>query len=63
MNRRQAHRSGTFLLSLLMAIIGVGLIVESFAGGVISSRLLLGVLFIAAGAGRTWVELRRGQRP
>jgi hypothetical protein len=65
MNGRQAHRSGTLLLSLLMAAIGIGLIVEAFSagGGAISSRLLLGVLFIAAGAGRVWVLWRRGARP
>ena len=64
MKGRQAHRSGTFVLSLLMAIIGVGLIAQALDGngGVISARLLLGVLFIAAGGGRTYVELRRGRR-
>ena len=63
MKGRQAHRSGTFVLSLLMAIIGVGLIAQALDGngGVISARLLLGVLFIAAGGGRTYVELRRGR--
>jgi hypothetical protein len=63
MRGRQAHRSGTFVLSLLMAIIGIGLIVEALdgGGGAISARLLLGVLFIAAGGGRTYVELRRGR--
>ncbi len=65
MNGRQVHRSGTLVLSLMMAAIGVGLIVEAFSarGGAISSRLLLGVLFIAAGAGRVWVLWRRGARP
>jgi hypothetical protein len=29
-------------------------------GGVISPRLLLGVLFVVAGAGRVYVEKRRG---
>jgi len=63
MRGRQAHRSGTFVLSLLMAIIGIGLIVEALdgGGGAISARLLLGVLFIAAGGGRTYLELRRGR--
>jgi len=63
MKGRQAHRSGTFVLSLLMAIIGIGLIVEALdgGGGAISARLLLGVLFIAAGGGRTYLELRRGR--
>lgn len=52
------------MLSLLMAIIGVGLIVEALGahGGAVSSRLLLGVLFIAGGAGRVWVLWRRGER-
>jgi hypothetical protein len=60
---RQAHRAGTLVLSLLMAAIGVGLIVEAVDGhgGAISPRLLLGVLFVAAGAGRLYVEVRRGR--
>jgi hypothetical protein len=45
-----------------MALIGVVLIVEAIGGhgSVFSGRTLLGVLFIAAGAGRMYVELRRG---
>jgi len=64
MTGRQAHRTATFVLSLLMGAIGVGLIVEAFdqRGSVISPRLLLGVLFIAAGATRSYLELRRGRR-
>jgi hypothetical protein len=63
MNSRQAHRSGTMVLSLLMAAIGVALIVEAVDGhgSAISPRLLLGVLFVAAGAGRLYVEVRRGR--
>ncbi len=59
-----AHRMVTFVLSLVMAAIGVGLIVEAVAGhgGVISPRLLLGVLFLAAGAGRFYLQLGRGRR-
>ncbi len=62
MNGRQAHRVGTVTLSLLMAAIGVALIVQAVSGqgGVLSPRLLLGVLFVAAGAGRMYVEKRRG---
>jgi uncharacterized membrane protein YcjF (UPF0283 family) len=53
----------TVVLSLAMAAIGVALIVQSFAGhgGVITGRLLLGALFIAAGAGRLYIESRRGR--
>lgn len=51
-------------LSALMAVIGVALVVEAAAGagGVLSGRALLGVLFLAAGAGRMYVEARRGSR-
>lgn len=54
---------GTFVLSLAMVGIGLALIVQAVSGhaSAISPRLLLGVLFIAAGAGRTYVELRRGR--
>jgi hypothetical protein len=62
MTGRQAHRSATLLFSLVMAAIGVALIVEAVDGhgSFISPRLLLGGLFIAAGAGRLWVEAKRG---
>jgi hypothetical protein len=61
MNGRQAHRAGTFTLSLLMAAIGVALVVQAVSGhgSVISPRLLLGVLFVLAGVGRMYVEARR----
>jgi hypothetical protein len=64
MTGRGAHRAGTFVLSLLMAAIGVALIVEavSASGGAISPRLLLGVLFLAAGGGRLYLEVGRGRR-
>ncbi|MFI4984817.1 MAG: hypothetical protein ACHP93_02765 [Solirubrobacterales bacterium] len=61
---RQAHRSVTFVLSLLMAAIGIALIVQAVAGhgSAISPRMLLGVLFIAAGVGRLYLEAKRGRR-
>ena len=61
---RGAHRTGTFVFSLLMVAIGVALIVEAVQGhgSVVSPRLLLGVLFIAAGAGRFYLEKGRGRR-
>jgi uncharacterized membrane protein HdeD (DUF308 family) len=64
MRGRQVHRTGTLVLSLLMVVIGMALIVEAFAGsgGVLSPRLLLGVLFIAAGVARVYLEVRRGRR-
>jgi hypothetical protein len=64
MTGRQVHRTGTLVLSLLMVVIGVGLTVEAIVGsaGVISPRLLLGLLFIAAGVARIYLERRRGRR-
>jgi hypothetical protein len=61
MNGRQAHRMGTLVLSLAMAVIGLVLIVQAafVRTGSISVRLLLGVLFIAAGCGRWYLEVRR----
>jgi hypothetical protein len=63
MTGRQVHRSGTFVLSLLMAVIGVALIVQAVSGhgSAISPRMLLGVLFIAAGLGRLYLEAKRGR--
>jgi len=66
MTGRGVHRSGTRLLSLLMAAIGVALIVEAIVGagnGAISTLLLVGVLFVAAGVGRLYIERKRGTRP
>ncbi len=63
MSGRGAHRAGTVVLSLLMAAIGVALIVQALSGhgGAISPRLLLGVLFVAAGAARLYM-VGRGRR-
>jgi uncharacterized membrane protein HdeD (DUF308 family) len=62
MNGRQAHRSGTFALSLLMAAVGIALMVQAVTGaGLLSPRLLLGLLFIAAGALRIYLEIRKGR--
>jgi hypothetical protein len=64
MRGRQVHRTGTLVLSLLMVVIGMALLVQAIAGngGVLSPRLLLGVLFLAAGVARIYLEVRRGRR-
>jgi hypothetical protein len=64
MNGRQLHRISTLVLSLAMVAIGLALIAQALDGhgGVISPRLLLGVLFLAAGCGRGYIEFRRGRR-
>jgi hypothetical protein len=50
----------TAVMSSLMVVIGVGMIVITFSngGGPLAFGLLVGVMFIAAGAGRLWT-LRR----
>jgi hypothetical protein len=60
---RHVHRSGTFVLSLLMAVIGIALIVQAVVGhgGAISGRMLLGVLFLAAGVARLYLEAKRSR--
>jgi hypothetical protein len=65
MSGRGVHRSGTLVLSALMAAIGIALIVRAIAGahhGSVPLLLLVGALFVAAGAGRLYVERKRGPR-
>jgi hypothetical protein len=64
MTGRRIHRSATVALSTLMALLGVALVVEALAGqgGLLSARTLLGLLFLAAGSGRLYIEARRGRR-
>jgi hypothetical protein len=64
MTGRQVHRSGTLVFSVAMAAIGVALIVQvaTGGGGVLSARLLLGVLFLAGGIARLYLERKRGDR-
>jgi hypothetical protein len=54
-------RSLAWLTSGLMVVIGVAIVVRTVAagGGPTAIGIILGVLFIAAGAGRLWVESRR----
>jgi hypothetical protein len=51
----------TLLLSGLMVLLGVAMVVRTIAagGGAAATGIVLGVLFVAAGAGRIWVERRR----
>ena len=58
---RDLHRRATRVLSAAMVVVGVALIVRtvSAGGGSLAIGLLLGVLFILAGAGRLWVSSER----
>jgi hypothetical protein len=60
---QRIHRNSTRVLSLLMIALGVALAVQAITGdgGVFSSRMLLGVLMIAAGGGRIYLERRRSR--
>jgi len=51
----------TVVLSGLMVLLGVGMVVRTVAagGGPLAVGLLMGILFVAAGAGRLWAERRR----
>ncbi len=53
-------RSATTLMSGAMVLIGVGLIARTIAAGgaVLSMGILLGVLFVLAGAMRLYGQLR-----
>ena len=53
-------RGATRLLSALMVVIGLALIVRTLAGGggPVALGLLLGLLFVGAGAGRLYAERR-----
>jgi hypothetical protein len=51
----------THVLPALMALIGIALIVRTLAagGGALAIGIVFGVLFLAAGAGRLYLETRR----
>ena len=51
----------TALFSALMVLIGVAMIVQAIArgGGPLAVGVVLGLLFVAAGAGRLYAERRR----
>jgi hypothetical protein len=61
---RNLYRSSTGVMSTLLVLIGVALIVRTLTagGGAIAFGLLLGVLFIAAGAGRLYINGLLGGR-
>jgi hypothetical protein len=61
---RNLHRSSTAVLSTILVVLGVALIVRTLAagGGAIAFGLLIGVLFIAAGLGRLYLNGMLGRR-
>jgi hypothetical protein len=61
---RDLHRQTTGFLSALLVVLGVAMIVRTLTagGGALALGLLLGVLFIAAGLGRLYVNARLSRR-
>ena len=51
------------MLSVAMVAIGLGVVVESLAESTsaLAGRLLIGILIIAAGVGRLYIEIKRGR--
>ena len=59
---RDLHGKATVAMSALMVVIGFAILASTLArgGGPLAVGVLLGVLFVAAGAGRLYIErLRR----
>lgn len=52
-------RGVTLILSSAMIVIGLAIIVRTFAEGGIAFGLLVGLLFMAAGCGRLYLERHR----
>ena len=59
---RGIQRGATRVMSLLMVAIGVAMIVSTLArgGGALALGLVLGILFVLAGAGRMYLSNRGG---
>lgn len=60
-----ARRSSTRAFSIVMIVLGIAIVARTIAagGGALAVGVLLGVLFVAAGAGRLWVSRATGRRP
>jgi len=62
-NRQQAI--ATQLMSLIMVVVGVALLARTLlaGGGVAAIGVVLGILFVLAGAGRLYLARRTGSPP
>jgi multisubunit Na+/H+ antiporter MnhB subunit len=60
--RRGLHRAAARVLSVAMIVIGIVLLVVTLSrgGGAFAIGVVMGVLFVAAGASRLYIE--RGER-
>lgn len=57
----QVHRSATRVLSLATLAIGIALVAEGVGSGGSALRVVLGVLFVAAGVGRLYLMRLRAR--
>jgi hypothetical protein len=59
-NRDRAYHSAIRGFSLIFAVVGIALLVSTFAngGGPASIGFILGILFVAVGVGRYWIASR-----
>ena len=57
---RNVHATTTVLFSIALIVLGIAMIIRTLTagGGPLATGLLLGGLFILAGAGRIWVGRR-----
>ncbi len=57
---RDVHRLATLALSAAMVVVGIAMLAVTLSGGggPLALGVLLGVLFVVAGAGRLWVTWR-----
>lgn len=57
---RGLYGSATVVLSSVVALIGVAIVVRTVAGGggPVAQGVLIGLLFVVAGAGRAWMAWR-----
>lgn len=60
MSRQSAHRQMTTVMSVILIVLGCAILVRTVTagGGPLATGILIGVLFVAAGAGRLWVARR-----
>jgi hypothetical protein len=58
--RRQLQSTSTRILSIAMILIGIALVVRTLVagGGAAATGLVLGILFMLAGAARLYLQLR-----
>lgn len=58
--RGQFHATFTRVMSLIMIVIGLALLIRTLTsgGGPLASGILLGLLFLIAGAARLYLQLR-----